>query len=84
VIRRREARRRREMNEGVGASRRLAFGQKDMERVEKPIGWRIIEGCGLQCRWMHTFNLLLAEAVTPPAEIALAFSLVPCMKFLRF
>jgi hypothetical protein len=43
----------------------VAFGHKDMESVEKPIGWHIIEGCGLQSRWMNTLNFLLAEAVTP-------------------
>src|ERR1700689_4461556 len=69
VVRRIEARSRREMNEGIRASCCLAFGQKDMEGVEKPIGWRIIEGRGLQSPLIHSLNLLPAEGVTPLEEL---------------
>jgi hypothetical protein len=33
-------------------------------QTDADVDWRIIEGCGLQSRWMHTLNFLLAEAVT--------------------
>src|ERR1700742_2979016 len=53
VVRRREARSCREMNERIGAPGCLASGQDDMEGVEKPIGRRILERCGLRSCWMH-------------------------------
>jgi acyl-CoA reductase-like NAD-dependent aldehyde dehydrogenase len=62
VLRRREARKCLEMNQGIRAYCRFAFGQEDMEGAEEPIGRCIIEGCGLQ-------KLYKQECIDPVALI---------------
>jgi hypothetical protein len=62
VVRRLKAWGRGEMNQRIRPSCWFAFGQEDMQVVEEPIGWCIIEGCGLQKLRRHRLNLRYQES----------------------